>query len=281
MKTRLWKDVRHLLPIALIGGATGALAVHLPIQIAWWTTMGTFYATTILIGVLAFGHEYAHGCMAILLAQPISRVRIWCEKLMALVVVCAFMVATVFVVGSVSEMVRGWVSSGPYNVGKADGWKGSIDVDNETILKSAEMQYGPLLGRCIAWPAIWTAHFPARGGLRAGLPILIGDTQEVRPREVHRVWIVHSRALCGLLIKMAKLVCVGFWMGLLIRSPYTAFWAAAVIPFAYSFLVIFDFLHLRHLLGPYRWVLGIDTSSLVLFAIALIASRIQIQRMEV
>lgn len=79
MKTRLWKEFRAIsiawvaamvLPLVLLLGNSGMDA---------FSSLCVFCYSC--LGAMVFGHEYIHGTMPMLLSQPISRRRIWCEKM--------------------------------------------------------------------------------------------------------------------------------------------------------------------------------------------------------
>jgi len=75
------KELRALLPVwAVCAGGLLATALNLPLPVRG-AGAGVYILSCAALGGLAFGHEYSHGTMAWLLAQPTARRRVYLVKL--------------------------------------------------------------------------------------------------------------------------------------------------------------------------------------------------------
>ena len=92
------KDFRALLPlwtVCAIGLLATALDLPLPIRSA---AAAVYIVSCATLGAYAFGHEYTHGTMPLLLTQPIARRRIYLAKLGVLALLLAALRSLLFVV---------------------------------------------------------------------------------------------------------------------------------------------------------------------------------------
>ena len=92
------KEFRALLPVWAVCAAgllASAMSLPLPIRSAG---AAVYVLSCAALGALAFGHEYSHGTMALLLTQPIARRRIYLVKLGVLAVLLFALRALLFVV---------------------------------------------------------------------------------------------------------------------------------------------------------------------------------------
>ena len=92
------KEFRALLPlwsVCAAGLLASALDLPLPIRSA---AAAIYIPSCAALGAYAFGHEYVHGTMPLLLAQPIARSRIYLVKLGVLALLVAALRALLFVV---------------------------------------------------------------------------------------------------------------------------------------------------------------------------------------
>ena len=80
-RLRLWKETRALLPMWLAPAAWVSFPFLLPIgDPLTWSFAGFLFGCAVL-GPVCVGHEFAHGTMGALLAQPVPRRKLWWEKL--------------------------------------------------------------------------------------------------------------------------------------------------------------------------------------------------------
>jgi hypothetical protein len=88
-RLRLWKEARALLPMwAAVAGLIAVpflLRYEQPMDFA----LGAYWLGCGLLGPVCMGQEFQHRTMGLLLSQPISRRRLWWEKMGVL---CAAMV---------------------------------------------------------------------------------------------------------------------------------------------------------------------------------------------
>ena len=92
------KEFRALLPlwaVCVVGLLATALDLPLPIRSG---AAGIYILSCATLGAYAFGHEYVHGTMPMLLAQPIARSRIYLIKLGVLALMIAALRSLLFVV---------------------------------------------------------------------------------------------------------------------------------------------------------------------------------------
>lgn len=83
-RLRLWKEARALLPFW--AATTALLAIHWLLSHDDSNYLGyvAYLFGCALLGAASFGHEYQHRTMGLLLAQPVSRRRLWWEKMAVL-----------------------------------------------------------------------------------------------------------------------------------------------------------------------------------------------------
>ena len=92
------KEFRALLPLwAVCAGGLLATALDLPLPIRSGAA-AVYILSCAALGAYAFGHEYVHGTMPLLLAQPIARSRIYLIKLGVLALMIAALRSLLFVV---------------------------------------------------------------------------------------------------------------------------------------------------------------------------------------
>jgi hypothetical protein len=92
------KDFRALLPLwAVCAGALLATALDVPLPIRA-AAAAVYMPACVALGAYAFGHEYVHGTMPMLLAQPMSRGRIYVAKLGVLALLLAALRGLLFAV---------------------------------------------------------------------------------------------------------------------------------------------------------------------------------------
>jgi len=92
------KEFRALLPVwavCAVALLATALDLPMPIRIA---AAGVYIPACATLGAYTFGHEYVHGTMPVLLAQPMARRRIFLVKLGVLALLLAALRALLFVV---------------------------------------------------------------------------------------------------------------------------------------------------------------------------------------
>jgi len=92
------KEFRALLPlwaVCVVGLLATALDLPLPIRSG---AAAIYILSCATLGAYAFGHEYVHGTMPMLLAQPIARSRIYLIKLGVLALMMAALRSLLFVV---------------------------------------------------------------------------------------------------------------------------------------------------------------------------------------
>ena len=98
------KDIRVLLPIA--GGTVAAMLSTLLLQdplLGWMA----YFAGAAALGVSVIGHEYTHRTMPVLLAQPLSRRRLYGAKLASLACVAWPLAALMMLFAEPVELQRG------------------------------------------------------------------------------------------------------------------------------------------------------------------------------
>lgn len=92
------KELRALLPVwAVCAGGLLATALNLPLPVRG-AGAGVYILSCAALGGLAFGHEYSHGTMAWLLAQPTARRRVYLVKLGVLALLLFALRTMLFVV---------------------------------------------------------------------------------------------------------------------------------------------------------------------------------------
>jgi hypothetical protein len=92
------KEFRALLPLwGICAAALLATALDLPMPIRL-AAAGVYIPACAALGAYTFGHEYVHGTMPLLLAQPMARGRIYLAKLGVLALLLAALRALLFVV---------------------------------------------------------------------------------------------------------------------------------------------------------------------------------------
>ncbi len=83
-RLRLWKEARALLPFWVAMAALVALPflfhLHEPLHFAW----SAYIFGCALLGSVVIGQEFQHRTMGLLLSQPVSRRRLWWEKMFVL-----------------------------------------------------------------------------------------------------------------------------------------------------------------------------------------------------
>ena len=79
MKARLWKEGRALFPYWAAAMLVSLLCVTMTGAPGLWILLAVLGES--VLGAVGFGHEYAHGTMPMLLSQPLSRRRVWYEKM--------------------------------------------------------------------------------------------------------------------------------------------------------------------------------------------------------
>jgi len=83
-RLRLWKETRALLPMWAAVAALMALPFLLQLRDPRSFSIASFIFGCALLGPVCIGHEFNHRTMGALLAQPVSRRRLWWEKLLLL-----------------------------------------------------------------------------------------------------------------------------------------------------------------------------------------------------
>ena len=86
-RLRLWKETRALLPFwAAMAGLIGIPALF-RVQEGVAMSVSAYVFGCALLGSVIIGQEFQHRTMGLLLSQPVSRRRIWWEKMFVLGVV--------------------------------------------------------------------------------------------------------------------------------------------------------------------------------------------------
>ena len=113
--TRILKEARPLFwpwcALVLVGALPLVRPLH---SIAWMAEAALFLGIPLLVS-LPFGNEFQHRTLSLLLSQPISRMRIWREKLNVTVVAVASAAVILLLPGPASEHqtdVRRWAFVG-------------------------------------------------------------------------------------------------------------------------------------------------------------------------
>lgn len=160
MNRRIWKEFHALWPYGPLLLAAGAvLAVYVrfypPVPLPEWgstnpadranyetlsVSVPHYYACIalgllvldylglLLMAVLLFGLEFRHGAIDRLLAQPITRSRIWAEKMMVMGLICF---ATVIVGIMVYWQMDAWVE----RMGAISGYQGTLKWFTEDLVE--------------------------------------------------------------------------------------------------------------------------------------------------
>ena len=83
-RLRLWKEARALLPTWAAMAALIALPFLLQHELPMDFAIPAYWVGCALLGPVCFGQEFQHRTMGLLLSQPVSRRRLWWEKMFVL-----------------------------------------------------------------------------------------------------------------------------------------------------------------------------------------------------
>lgn len=193
-RLRLWKETRALLPM----WAAMAALIAIPFLLRWEHPMEfaipAYWLGCALLGPVCMGQEFQHRTMGLLLSQPVSRRRLWWEKMAAL---------GAAMVGQFAWMELLWGTE----TGQMPGFAGS----GEELLKVIHLLVLPwLIGFCTG-PALTLLARSIIGGVAMTFLCPWFLTMFVLA-VIPEIWISHS----GVDVRSnSALISLGFYCGAL------------------------------------------------------------------
>lgn len=193
-RLRLWKEARALLPMWVAMAALITLPFLLRAEQPMEFAIPAYWLGCALLGPICFGQEFQHRTMGLLLSQPVSRRRLWWEKL-------AMLGAGMFGLFAWMELL--WGSE----VGQVPSFAGS----GEELLKVVHLLVLPwLIGFCTG-PALTLLAGSIIGGVALTFLCPWFLTMLVLA-VIPEIWISHS----GMDVRSnSALISLGFYCGAL------------------------------------------------------------------
>ncbi|MCX7048957.1 MAG: hypothetical protein NTX50_26155 [Candidatus Sumerlaeota bacterium] len=241
MRTRILKDLRMLLPLALLAAAGIAILVPLTDPVSFIITITMDPRSVGLLcfvilalagamaGVLLFTHEFNHQRMNWLLSQPASRTCLWIEKCLTLVTFLIGMLLLTLTLGAASEAVKAHLSpEKPRIAVYADVLTpdaGIIATSMGQYLAVMKSRNGLIPGAVFAYITAWMSDVWSE-------PILLyKDKDCLLTYSAYSVFRQQCANRLPFLICLAALAFGGLWMGLCLKQTPTAFAATLVVTF--------------------------------------------------